>query len=130
MGQRRYPSKSWAFKSRFSFQFRQQQLYLQYSIQSMLNSLQNGRCSLIFTTFFEHTTCTTKKFLQSIFTFLFHPYLFPKPSLQPAPTLSSYILQQFFTSLLRTRNRSVVGHFSRSELIPPQELTFPWKPVA
>ena len=43
MDQTSYPSKSWFFKSRFPFKFRQhdqQQLYPQYKvIQSMLNSL-------------------------------------------------------------------------------------------
>ena len=42
----------------------------------------------------------TVPLLQSIFTSLFHPYLFTKSSLQSPLTLYSYITQQCFTSLL------------------------------
>ena len=41
----------------------------------------------------------TVPLLQSIFTSLFHPYLFTKSSLQSPLTLPSYIIQQFFTSV-------------------------------
>ena len=63
-------------------------------MQSMLNSLQNGRCNL-----YQETV----PLLQSIFTCLFYPYLFAKSSLQFPLTLPSYITQKLFTSFfLRT----------------------------
>ena len=49
----------------------------------------NERCN-----FYQETVL-----LQSIFTFLFHPYLFTKSSLQSPLTLPSYTTQQFFTFL-------------------------------
>ena len=153
----------------------------------------------------------TVPLLQSIFTSLFHPYLFTKSSLQSPLTLPSYIIQQFFTSVslratiptIYTKNifptsnilpiqaasryqdvreycedwhclispfflkvwtviaglthntdslsirlkkliysscdkpsnpypliPSTYFHYFHIQLIPPQELTFPWKPVA
>ena len=50
----------------------------------MLNSLQNGRCYLIFITLLLHTTIPTISvlLLQSIFTSLFRPYLLKKSFLQ------------------------------------------------
>ena len=57
MCQTRYPSKSLVFKSHFSSKVRQhgkQQLYL------MLDSLQNSRCSFIFTTLLVLHTTTLK----------------------------------------------------------------------
>ena len=162
----------------------------------------NQRCNL-----YQETV----PLLQSIFTSLFHPYLFTKSSLQSPLTLPSYIIQQFFTSVslratiptIYTKNifptsnilpiqaasryqdvreycedwhclispfflkvwtviaglthntdslsirlkkliysscdkpsnpypliPSTYFHYFHIQLIPPQELTFPWKPVA
>ena len=70
----------------------------------MLNSLQNGRSSFIFTTLLVDTTTpsiSTKKtvpLLQTIFTFLFNPYLFAKSSLLSPLRLHFSIFQQLFTS--------------------------------
>ena len=72
----------------------------------MLNFLQNGGYSFISTPLLVHTTnatISTKNPFLYIFTFLFHPYLFTKSSLQSPLTLPSSKPQQFFTSLfLRT----------------------------
>ena len=79
-------------------------LYLDQSNSSsnpfqVVNSLQNDRCSFIFIALPVHATTPTfptKDFLQLISTSLFRPYLFIKPFLQFALTLSSSIPQQFF----------------------------------
>ena len=110
MGQTRYPSKS-----RFSFKVRkhpQQQRQTTWSaatlssIQSMLNSTQNGRCSFIFTILLVHTTTSTisTKNLFLYFSQFSPPYSsytcqFTKSSLQPLLTLPSSIPEQFLTSL-------------------------------
>ena len=56
------------------------------SIESMLNSLQNGGSSFIFTTLLVYTTTsaisTKSPLLQSTFTSLFHAYLLAKSSLR------------------------------------------------
>ena len=79
------------------------------SIQSTLNSLQNGRRSFIFRALFVQTTThyilhqKSVPLLQSIFTSLFHPYLFTNSYLQPPLILPSSIPHHFFTFLfLRT----------------------------
>ena len=56
MGQTRYPSKSRAFTSGLSFKVRQRSTATLSSIQNMLHSLQNGRCSFIFITLLVQTT--------------------------------------------------------------------------
>ena len=79
------------------------------SIQSTLNSLQNGRRSFIFRALFVQTTThyilhqKSVPLLQSIFTSLFHPYLFTNSYLQFPLILPSSIPHHFFTFLfLRT----------------------------
>ena len=79
------------------------------SIQSTLNSLQNGRRSFIFRALFVQTTThyilhqKSVPLLQSIFTSLFHPYLFTNSYLQSPLILPSSIPHHFFTFLfLRT----------------------------
>ena len=55
-------SKSWVSKSRFSFKIRHhasRSTKTLFSTQSVLNSLQNVRCSLIFTTLLMHATTLT-----------------------------------------------------------------------
>ena len=68
----------------------------------MLNSLQNGSCSLVFITLLLHTTTSKisakNLFLYVNFPFLTHSYLFTKSSIQTALTLSFSIRQQFLTS--------------------------------
>ena len=75
------------------------------SIKSILSSLQNGKCSFIFSTLLVHTITTkisTKKsvgLVQSIFASLFHIYFFTKSCLQSPLNLASSIPHQFFTSI-------------------------------
>ena len=77
------------------------------SIKSMLNSLQNGRCSFILRTLFVQATTSTISLqksvplLQSTFTSLFHPHLFINSPLQSSLTLSSSI-PHHFNLFLRT----------------------------
>ena len=77
------------------------------SIQSTLNSLQNGRRSFIFRAVFVQTTTLyilrhkNVSLLQSVFTSIFYPYLFTNSSI--TLTLPSSIPHHFFTFLfLRT----------------------------
>ena len=73
------------------------------SIKSMLNSLQNGKCSFILRTLFVQATTSTISLqksvplLQSTFTSLFHPHLFINSPLQSSLTLSSSIPHHFLT---------------------------------
>ena len=70
----------------------------------MLNSLQNGRCSFIFpnpTYAYNHRYNLHQIFVplpQTLFTFLFHSYLFAKSSLQSPLRLPSSITKQLFIS--------------------------------
>ena len=93
-----YPSKS--FKDRFFFKVRQhgRSTTTLSSVQSMLDSLQNGRCSFIFTTLLAHVTSrtiSTKIYFSTSVNFhlLFQLYLFTKSSLQSPLTLNSSIPQ-------------------------------------
>ena len=66
----------------------------------VLNSLQIGRCSLIFTALLMHTTTltiSTKIFLRLILASLFRPELFIKSFLQSLLTLPSSVPQHFST---------------------------------
>ena len=58
MGQTRYPSISGVFKSRFPLKLGStvKNNSALFSTQSMLNSLQNGRCSFFLATFLVHAT--------------------------------------------------------------------------
>ena len=97
--------KRWVFKSHFSFKVRQhdqQQLYLQYKICWILYKM------VRFPSFSQPYLSTqptllspprTVPLLQSISTFLFHPYLFKSKSLKSPLTSPSSIPQQIFTSL-------------------------------
>ena len=62
-------------------------------MKSVLNSLQNGNCSFIFTT--NPTVHKTVSPLQLISMSLFQPYLFKKLSLQSLLTLFTSILSNF-----------------------------------
>ena len=95
----------------------------------MLISLQNGKCSLIFTTYLVNTTkaaIVNKKqflFFSQFSRPLFHPYLFSKSSLQSTLTLPSYITQQFFTSLFLRANIPTIytkNIFPTSNIFPIQ----------
>ena len=93
----------------------------------MLNSLQNGRCSFIFTTLVVETTNAATLIRKQFFffsqVFLFHPYLFTKSSLQFPLTLPSCITQQLFTSLfLRTTILTIYTKniFPTSNILPIQ----------
>ena len=105
IGQTRYISKSWAFKSHLYFKIRehdQKQLYFRYKV-----------CWILYKTVgalsFSQPYLCIQPPLQSppkicsprrlTFTSLFRPYFFIKSSLQSPQTLSSSIPQQFFTSL-------------------------------
>ena len=73
-----------------------------FSIQSVLNSLQNNTCSFIFTTLLVDTTTLTisiKIFLQLILTSLIHLQLFIKSFLEFPLALLSSIPLHFFTFL-------------------------------
>ena len=63
MDQTRYPSKNWDFKSRFSFESNSitvnSNTITLSSIQCILNSLLNGRCTFIFTTLLMHAITPT-----------------------------------------------------------------------
>ena len=93
MGQTRYPSKIWVFKSHFSFNVRQ------HGQQTMLNFLQNGRCCFILTNLLVYTT-TPPNSAKNPFLYLrqfsppFLPLLVHKTTLT---TLPSSIPQQFVT---------------------------------
>ena len=70
------------------------------SMRIVLNSLQIGRCSLIFTALLMHTTTltiSTKIFLRLILASLFRPELFIKSFLQSLLTLPSSVPQHFST---------------------------------
>ena len=58
MGQKRYPSKSSVFMSRFSFKVRQQGKQ-QLNLQCVKHNLNNDRSSLISTMLLVHTTTPT-----------------------------------------------------------------------
>ena len=65
----------------------------------------------------------TVPLLQSIFTSLFHPYLFTKSSLQSPLTLPSYIIQQFFTSIFLHKSIPTIytkNIFPTSNILPIQ----------
>ena len=76
----------------------------------MLNSLQNGRCSFIFpnpTYAYNHRYNLHQTFVplpQTLFTFLFHSYLFAKSSLQSSLRLPTSITKQLFISHQSTPN--------------------------
>ena len=90
----------WIFKSRFSFKVRQhgqQQLYLQYKacwiIYKMIRAPHSPTCAY---NHLYNLHQNSVSLLEAIFTFLFHPYLFAKSSLQSPLRLPSSIPQQLF----------------------------------
>ena len=74
-------------------------------MQSILNSLQNDRCSFFFTTLLMHITTPYNLYsksvplLWSIFISPFQPYFFTKSPLQSPLTIFPSMPQQFFNSL-------------------------------
>ena len=124
MGQTRYPSKSWNFKSRFSFNVRlhgKQQLCLQYKVCWVLYKL------IVLLHFhspdyaYNHLYNLHQKsvsLLESIFISLFFPYLFTKSSLQSSLTFPSSIPQQFcISSFLRATIPTI---YTKNNFLPQQ----------
>ena len=103
MGQTRYPSKSWAFKSCFYFKFRQhgqQQLYLQYKLCWILYKIVGAplfsQPLLFIQPPLHHITISTKNPLP--FFSKFHlplPPLFKKSSLRFTLRFPVFIPQKF-----------------------------------
>ena len=105
MDQTCYPSKSWVFINHFFFKVRQhsqQQLYVLNTEYAEFTT----KCYVLlhfhnFVRAYRHPYNLQQKsvpLLQSIFTSLFHPYLYQKSFLKSPLTLPSSIPQQFFTS--------------------------------
>ena len=123
MGQRRYPPKSRLFRGNFPFKVRkhgqQQQLHLQCKVCWILYKM-------VVTYAYNHPYNLHLKsvsLLQSIFTSLFHLYLFTKSCLQSPITLSSSILQWFCTPLfLHTTSPTIYTkkYFPTSAIEPIQ----------
>ena len=88
MGQTDYPSKSWIFKSRFSFKVRQhgqQQLYLPWKYDELFTKWQVLLHFHNPSYAFNHSYKLHQKsipLLQSTFTSLFHSYFLTNPPLQ------------------------------------------------
>ena len=92
----------WILKSGFSFKVRQhgqKQLYLQYKacwiIYQMVGAPHNPTCAY---NHLYNLHQNSVSLLEAIFTFLFHPYMFAKSSLQSSLRLPSSIPQQLFDS--------------------------------
>ena len=92
------PSKSWVFKSHFSFKVRQQQFHLQYKTLPFSST--------------QHVLQPPQQYPPPVISFsplaIFHATILssdvlPKPSLQSLPTLCSSILSQFSTLYLFIR---------------------------
>ena len=104
MGQTHYPSQSWVFKSGASLSKLDNTVNNTSSIQSTLNSLQNGECFFVFATLLKHTI--TRAISTRILFLYFSQFSTPystltcsKIILTSLRTFPSSIDQQFLTYL-------------------------------
>ena len=120
MGQTRYPSKGWVFKTRFSFkvwQHDQLQHYIQYKVCWIL-------CKMVGAPTFSQRYLWIQPPLsvpltQSVFTSLSHPYFFTKSSLQFPLSPPSSIPQQFFSFLFL---RTTIPTIYTKKIFPPSAI--------